>query len=353
MAEAAITFHAIDWAFNIAEARLKGTFDKIPDIDVKPSWLDRVCSKLRITPTSASIAITRRDAVGWTYLTYWRRGVTIVEIPEATAARLRDLLQGFKPTAVVGVSRVALRTARALNAIPLHAQKLARDLLRILDGSPSPEEYLFIPLESELFALGRRSVVIIEEQCGREAYENERSLVVKRRVAEAAVLMLDARCVWADHVSDMRLQSLLSELLKLEHGVLRIREVGAVYDRDGGRDFVATWLLAPDRGGDAAPGSDETRLVKERNVLIQVKARKRAVNKGDVTDIRDTLEHYDCDGFLLIAYPRVTVPLFDHLSKLRNRGAMWVDWWELPQIETRLRLNPDVAQRYSDIVTFA
>jgi hypothetical protein len=55
-------------------------------------------------------------------------------------------------------------------------------------------------------------------------------------------------------------------------------------------------------------------------------------------------------GYLLVVRSRLTVPLMDILDGIRAEGEQFAGWWELPDVEDRLRANPDLLERYSDVV---
>jgi hypothetical protein len=74
------------------------------------------------------------------------------------------------------------------------------------------------------------------------------------------------------------------------------------------------------------------------------------VGKSEVIDIRDTIEHYEAQGYFLAVSSYLTSPLTEHLENLRNRGKYWVDWWTRSEIEEKLRIHPDIAARFPNVV---
>ncbi|CAE6516752.1 hypothetical protein NMYAN_60136 [Nitrosomonas nitrosa] len=62
------------------------------------------------------------------------------------------------------------------------------------------------------------------------------------------------------------------------------------------------------------------------------------------------MEHYEASGFLLIALPRISSSLFDHLEKLRNSTNQLTEWWDSGDVERKLKRHPDIARRYPDIL---
>jgi hypothetical protein len=82
---------------------------------------------------------------------------------------------------------------------------------------------------------------------------------------------------------------------------------------------------------------------------VQCKSDKKAVGRTQVTGVYDTMRHYDA-GYLLVVRSRLTVPLMDILDGIRMEGTQFADWWEGIDVEERLRANPDLLDRYNDIV---
>ncbi|RJX23428.1 MAG: hypothetical protein C4554_11025 [Dethiobacter sp.] len=95
------------------------------------------------------------------------------------------------------------------------------------------------------------------------------------------------------------------------------------------------------------PDDSPSQIIK---VLIQCKAYSRSVGKANVQDIRDTIDKYNADGYFLVVSTALSTPLFDYLTQLRNKGNFWVDWWTRNELEDKLRENPEIIKRYSDII---
>lgn len=352
MPEAALTYHALDSAFGIQRSSA-GAVDELA-LTVQPRWFNRVCSILRVGQQATENAAVHRQSVGWTYFTSASRKFTVAQIPPAAADLLRGFLAAFKPKIAVGVERTVFRTVKFRNAVPTSLYERAIALARAVDGASRADDVSVVPVDSHCIALGAQSLIVLKGECGRAAYEDECLLVEERRRHESAVFTFDYRFAWAQSPDAGRFQSLILALLEAEPGMQHVREVGSVHDRDGGRDFIAEWYVAPDRGDRAELLRGETTPNPMRiwRVLVQVKVRRAAVNKTDVIDIRDTMEHHECDGYLLVAFPRITAPLCEHLDRFRARsnGLRWVNWWERPHIEERLRRQSHLLPQFPDVV---
>jgi hypothetical protein len=222
-------------------------------------------------------------------------------------------------------------------------------LIKQIDGSSRPP--LLIPVDSHLIGVGERSLAAVRTWCGRDHFDAAYDELNARRAEEAGLLYEDHICQWAQLIDDNRFELFVRDLLAVERGVHRVRQIGASREPDDGRDLLVEWSTPPDRSGNAWRDKTGLNLSLAREILVQVKLRRTAgVGRADLPGLRDTLEHYRCDGLLIVAYPRVTVSLIDHLNELRRKGDWWIDWWGRSELEARVRRHPEVAARYQDVV---
>jgi hypothetical protein len=118
-------------------------------------------------------------------------------------------------------------------------------------------------------------------------------------------------------------------LLNREPGVRWVRRVGTSRASDCERDLIAEWLLRP------APweSATEDQALVCRRVVVQCKAYSGSVNRSKVGDVPGTVELHDANGYLLVAYPRITPQVVDYLTKVPAKRSIWADWWTQPEIE--------------------
>ena len=241
------------------------------------------------------------------------------------------------------------------NYVPATLEKKARRMLQRLNGQHN-EEPTFVVLENQVVAAAGSHCVFIQTKTGRRAFDREIESRRSKHVAEAEFLFQDLHLVWEDHVDGSRFQSLVSDLLSREPGVSRVRPAGTTVERDGTRDYLIDWTT-PLLPGEAdwtglllANGAtyDEISPSKCRRVVVQCKSDKAPVNRGKVTGVYDTMEHYNA-GYLLAVRSRLTVPLIDILDGIRAKGR-FAEWWEGADVEKRLKANPDLLKAYADIV---
>ncbi|KQZ59124.1 hypothetical protein ASD53_05970 [Lysobacter sp. Root559] len=319
-----------------------------PGYDTSPAldWIPKVRRRLRLE-TQSDFEIRTRSYPDWTYFGCNRLGTTVVDIGAAAAARLRAALAAFEPRTWDGVDAILYRTDKFQNAV--RKETLARLvwLAKRVDGRAST--LIVIPTDSHVIAVGNACLVAVRDLAGHAQFDAERDKLRARRAAEAELLFESHVVHWADAIDDGRFELLIGTLLLRERGVLRVRQVGATREPDDGRDFLVDWRTMPDRGGETRQRPGES-LSEQRQVIVQIKVRRSGVGRSDLPGLRDTVEHYHCNGLLVVAFPRATVPLMNHLAELRRRGQWWVDWWGQTELEERVRRNPEVAELFPDIV---
>ena len=283
----------------------------------------------------------------WTYFGSHQRGVSVVELGERATCSLRKALAGFSPQKVDGVQATLYRTQHFFNAARLDSVNLLLALIKEVDGAES--EAMIVPIDSHVVAVGRHCVAAVRDRADRELYDAELEQLETRHAHEAAFLCHDVMFEWAQQLDDARFEAFVGDLLLVEPGVARVRQVGDTRERDDGRDFLVDWLTTPDRSNELWQ-EPKSPISVFRHVVVQAKIRRGGVGRAHLTGLRDTLEHYRCDGLLVVAYPRVTSQLTTHLEELRRRGQYWVEWWGKTQLEERLRRHPQIAKRYPDVV---
>lgn len=305
-----------------------------------------------------------REHPDWYYAKSHANGITVAILPPANAVAFRKALAAYEPVIVSGRSRVSIVGSGLKNAVSHRTISTGLRLLQRVEpqsplpwkgagSSPLDKAIALIPLESHCIFVGMQSIVAIEADCGIRAFEAERTKFLVRRSAENAVFSVDYAFEWADRIDGGRMEDLVYALLEREKGVIWVRQAGPTRERDGGRDFMARWLISSGQGVARSVSTRSSDGVPEpatpTNVVVQVKAHHPSVGKAKVIDIRDAVERHEAEGYFLVAFPQPANSLVEHLVALARHG-MWTDWWDRAQIESRLRRNLDLLSRFSDIV---
>lgn len=311
-----------------------------------PGWIEPVRKYLRLRK-GRGYEVRSREPFRWNVFTSLNRGISVGDFGSDATSRLRERFSAFRPAIADGVGRRVFRTERLVNAVSFDTLKKAERLFGFVGDDAASS--ICIPLDSHTIFLGRRAMISLAEPGGSAAFADERLCIEARQEKEADVFLQDARCVWAKKIDDGRFEDLVRALIETERGVHWIRQVGATREADDGRDFIVEWSLPPGSSRTLRRGESEV-LTERRDVLVQVKVRESGVGRHHMGGLRDTVEHHQCSGLLVVAYPRVTTSLFNHLHDLRRRSYWWVDWWGQAEIEVRLRLHPEIARRFDDLV---
>jgi len=202
----------------------------------------------------------------------------------------------------------------------------------------SLEDYALICQNSSLYLLEGKNIWVFAGNFSKFNTFIEIEKAKKKIAHEQALLFFNRNFEWLYPVDFSRFEELMADLYEKEDLVQSVRLLGRSNCPDGGRDILI-WKAM--RTSEVSYGS--------KLIIGQCKAYKHSVNKKHVTDIRDTIENYDAQGFHLFASSVLTVPLIDNLLKLRERFDS--DWWTEREIFQRLRQHPELVIRYSDIVS--
>ena len=346
-------YHLLDDVFQWNRAGYTSRPDSATTrFEEKPIWIDQINKYLRY-PKETSF--NKRSWPLWIYFAAHNSGVTIVRMPKIRMSYLKVVLLPFVPDVANGEKNLVLFANGIPNAVPYNVIKKARKLLSLSGDECS--DPLLLPVDSHCLFIGDKTIVALRSDCSREIYESERKLMISRRSRENSVFFSESIITWQTPINEEDFEGLCLELVRREPGVVRAKPVGTTYDRDGGRDILIDRKIPiPHELSKKIRNTEDKNKIKFKKtklirVIAQVKSRSNSVGKSDVQDIRDTLEHYEADGFLLIAHPRIRSALVDHLDNLRRTSSPHTEWWEISDVETKLRRHPDIAKRYPKLVT--
>ena len=351
----AFAFHLLEGVFDWESINRADITDypagTTPD---NPEWISSLISYLK-NPKDANYNHRRYPC--WVYFSSFRKGVTVVRLPKARMSLLKAVLGPFHATTVKGKHALCVFGNGIPNAIPYSALKKSEKILSLINDTC--DDPLIIPIDSHCTFLGDDTLLAIRRDCGKQIFEKERELLLERRGAENRVFFSDCVIRWKLPLNPKEFEALCLDILEREPSLRRAKPVGTIYNHDGGRDILIE-LLVPkphDESDDTEneyPSKDgqENIGMNSIRVIVQVKSRKRPLGKADVQDIRDTIEHYEADGYILIAHPGITSGLFDHLETLRTRTDKYIriNWWEAHDLENRLRRHPDIIGRYPNLL---
>ncbi|MCB1935610.1 MAG: hypothetical protein E6Q59_06250 [Nitrosomonas sp.] len=345
-----LEFHLLDEVFKWYRIVQFHRSNKAEQEEMLAPWVPLVTRFLR---TPNDITTSKRQYPNWHYFASRKRGISIIRMPKVNIAALKIILSPFSPEIVRGEEAYALSANGILNAIPYKTIERGKKLISLVENKVD-KKILILPIDSHCLFIGVRTIIAIEGEFGYHTFQKEQQLFFERRAKENRVFFADSKITWNIPLNARSMESLCLELIRREPGVIRAKPVGDTNDRDGGRDIVIDWNLPTQHekywGENASKNDIASGGIKTKRIIAQIKCRSKTIGKRDVQDIRDTLEHYEASGFLLIAHPRISSSLFDHLEKLRNSTNQLTEWWDSSDMERKLKRHPDIARDYPDIL---
>jgi Restriction endonuclease len=264
-----------------------------------------------------------------------------------TVHHLRKLIDASGPwKELAGPTVKFFKSEQAHNAAPHDEIGRGRSIICQLERGD--DALKLVPLENRLIVLGNEHLVFLEVDCSRNVYNGGRKDIIARQRQEHDILFDGHVYKWAERIDGARFEEFARDLLSRRRGIVHVRRTSVTNEGDAGADLLCIWDVPALADVMQAEG---TTPIERRTIVVQCKAWARAVGKGDVADIRDTLERHDATGILVIA-PSVRHSLSEHLAILRRRN-IWADYWGRGELEEQLDSSPDLVRKYADLVTYA
>lgn len=341
----------VGWQFSLLYRACRGD-PELEDCVSGEHWAREVAKSLKWKVNHRDGLSNERRHPNWCFFRRNDYGVTafrfqtdVLSLLAAQPPRERDII-------LEGHGNFLVKTGALKNVVDKVVLDRVRKLLRVygvtaepLGSLLQPNALLLLPTESHLICVTEKGILAVENEGGLRAFHDAESLLRQRHQKEATVLHSSNLFQWSNRVDDERFENLVLDLLNREPGVRWVRRVGASRASDGERDLIAEWQLPP------APWESATKVeaLVRRRVVVQCKAYAGSINRSKVGDVTGTVDLHNANGYLLVAFPRITPPLVDYLTKVPAKRNVWADWWTQPEIEERLRSNVDIVSRYPDL----
>lgn len=281
-------------------------------------------------------------------LVYKASPTTYVVRSSPLACLLLSITRRIHWTKITGVRSTMYLHGELRAAIGYDASGEICEMMGRMSHANKPVQ--MFPGETGILSVCGDYVVYSEGECGLHAFVGEKERVRSRNYMERELLFSEEQLVWTHPIPGDRFESLVQELLAREPGIEWIRSCSLTTEPDGGRDLLCRWRTP--RVGVTSERTDEKGWSVVREVVVQCKGWKRNVNKSDVVDIVDTVVRHGSTGYFLAVASAMSRPLIDFLLGIRHRDAfpIWTDWWTREEIQLRLRRNPDIVDRFRDIL---
>lgn len=304
---------------------------------------DKMDNIFNIFGNSESISYCERNLPTWFYYRNFSRKITLIESLELI--HFMDPLLKKDTNTLKGINGELYLESYSKHFLSYNIKKTIHSYFKKLkDTTPR-----FVLLETKIIAIGSRFILTFDKSCGLDSFKLEKEKIKVRHKNEFDQLFSPSQLIWKEKLVDSLFEELIKELLEREPMVSRVRKVAHTRERDGDVDLVADWLIPKE---DIEIINEESKPFKKINVIVQCKAYKNGVGKQDVTDIRDTVDYRNYDGYFLVVSSYTKKSLSDYLDKLRVDGKIWIDWWTKAEIEERLKKHEDLILKYNSIVSF-
>ncbi|MGV9272312.1 restriction endonuclease [Streptomyces griseosporeus] len=270
--------------------------------------------------------------------------ISITRDPSVTSA-LEEMPSAVR--AVPGPGGEIRQSDRILTAVSYKDVARATRILSAAGEDVLEDGVMSIPLENALLCAGTETVVLINSIGGRPAYQEERERIISQHRLVSSELLAPNTFTWAPKIPGQDFEDMVRDLLAADPTVTQVRSVGPANERDGGKDLMVRMRVPNPRDRE---WEDEGPNLVEIPVVVQCKATANTVGTGDVREIRDVIEDAGAQGFILVTSNRVSAALTGRLEAIRTKNGFHTDWWDRFQLEHLLRSNPDIVQRYPNVV---
>lgn len=270
------------------------------------------------------------------YYANFNKGIFLIRIKNGFYDKTR-LLSEHKWEFVDGIDGKILyqidMSKESYNYVSNEDWGLISDLIKKMNIN----DYDLVCQENHIYILQDNNIWMINSDFSEYWANEEKEKILDRQAHENAILNFNRKFQWRFPVDSGRFEELIADIMETDVFVQDVRLVGKSNNADGGRDLLIYKRYQQDAG-----------IFITGLVIGQCKAYKKTVNKSQVQDIRDTVEHYNGQGFFLAVTSAVSAPLIDHLCKLKE---IWdTDWWTEREIFKKLRHHPRIANMYTDIL---
>lgn len=240
-----------------------------------------------------------------------------------------ELLKGYSFEVLNGIHGKLLIQKSSKKSFINYIDNKDWERLQKIISKRNINSYQLLCQSNKLYLLTQQEIWVVNGLFHHSLAESEREEILIRNNRERALLFANRSYGWKYPIDAGRFEHLIADLLSQTHPEQRVRLMGDCNNADGGRDIL---LFKPDN----------------TLTICQCKAYQKNIGKHNVTDIRDTLDHYGANGFFLSVSEGITTHLIDHLCVLKQKYS--VDWWSKREIFSLLRQHPHIADSYADIL---
>jgi hypothetical protein len=287
----------------------------------------------------------------WLYFRSTEAGLSIYKCPPIIRIIKVFHSQGSDKTKTIdGPTATLFDSKNIKNVVSFDNARLAKSLLLILDNTT---DILILAQENFTSFIGTDNIVTLQNDGTLNNYFDQSEKIFERQRNEIQFLGTSRKIIWnIENRNDSAIfEDLVQELLYREPNIKSAHKLGPAFQPDGGRDLLVEYIVPTNTGNEDAPQELKTMIVQCKTKLKSTKSQTIGMNA--VTHVPHLLTVHKPDAYRLIVNTQITVGLTDYLIALKGEGKTSIDYWQSFQLDERLRLNPDILNRYSSIVTLA
>ncbi|RJF99417.1 hypothetical protein [Noviherbaspirillum saxi] len=303
---------------------------------------------------AASVELEADDVVAverckpdWTYVQIYKSGITALKSP-----LIRKILGSTLPKTVAGRSELADDHSvyfKTKNLRHYYAGSEIKQALLLLKAL-SDEDTQVLATESHMIFLSGDWLVSQRGDFGLSRFNDERdkfSVAVRRKID---FLYENAPLNWNAEGDAARFEDLCRELLGREPDVQRVRKVSPTMQPDQGRDLIAEIVTYSPTDIPVYEGDQPLQITK---FVVQCKFSQKTLGIPNGAGPFEVLYLGGYEGYFLITNASISSGLTSLLEKIRSDQKFTADWWTRDEIEERLKKNPDLLEKYTDLVSYA
>lgn len=291
---------------------------------------------------SKNINYKKRFYPSWEYYRDFNKGITIVK-DRKVAKFIYELSKENKTNKIKAINGLLIKSNNLCNYISSSTIRRAKKIIHILSNS-NKTILRFIVLENVVIFSTPNFIVSIYGRFGIFEYKKEKDKLRERHMKEFELLFSPSNIEWSEKINPDRFENLVKDILEKDSTIEWVRKFAHTNEPDGGRDLICRKSIP-----NPIP-NENANTTKTINIIVQCKQYKNGVGKDKVLDIRDTVEHNNYEGYLLVVSSYTKKSLTEHLDAIRKKGNLWIDWWTQDEIFDKVKLHPELLTKYSDLL---
>jgi hypothetical protein len=308
-------------------------------VDISKAFKSNIYSAIG---KSSNVNYKKRFYPSWEYFRDFDKSITIVKGNKITefVYTLSEENEGY---IVKSINGQLIKIDNLHNYISYSTIRRAKKILWTLNNNKKID-IRFIVLDNVVIFSTPIFFISINGRYGIFEYKKEKEKLRERHIREFELLFSPTNLKWNEQIKPDRFENLIKDLLDRDSTVQWVRKFAHTNEPDGGRDLICRKSIPNLTTDENAP------TTKTIEIIVQCKQYKNGVGKDKVHDIRDTVEHNNYGGYLLVVSSYTKKSLTEHLDVLRKKGTLWIDWWTQDEIFDRIKLHPDLINKYSDLL---